>query len=573
MATKDNSSGFLSKVAKFVRHPTKDWSELDQIGVESEPEQEKGYDKQALKEMIERKRRNDFVRGREFDQLRKLRRNIPVVSSDANGRPSFFLASTTGHNSDERASTIKKIDDIEAQMSKQWWKGKQGESAGRSENSGSGSLSETGKGKVSEAVAAGSAATEFEQTRPPESLLLTEPGKGRAYATTQPIGLSEDTLARADAQSMMEFGNFGSNPSDTGAKDFSLSGLFSIDLGDSPVDPDTEEAAIRFANRDDAGAEAGLLAALRSDKVRPESAKAWSAALFDLYRATGQQDKFERMAIECAERFGQPAPSWFSTPELLGNTASAGGPVAWVCPEQLDLPALQALRAILGQTPAPWHLDWRALRGITAEAGQSLSELFAQWCEQPVTLHFSGIDELVDALRSCTPSGDRQVAMFWWRLRLDALRILHLQDEFELAALDFCVVHELSPPPWENPRCVCVGEDMNPSQVPSNDAQTEPMGLATLPATVLELRGEVLGEASESLGKLLAGSAVAQNVVISCDRLIRVDFSAAGSILNWVMAREAEGCQVQFRDVPCLVSAFFNVIGINEHAKVVLRSN
>jgi hypothetical protein len=59
---------------------------------------------------------------------------------------------------------------------------------------------------------------------------------------------------------------------------------------------------------------------------------------------------------------------------------------------------------------------------------------------------------------------------------------------------------------------------------------------------------------------------------VSCDKLVRVDFSAAGSILNWVAAREAEGCHVQFRDVPRLVAAFFKVIGIDEHARVVLRS-
>ena len=53
MVTIGKGSGFLSKVAKFVRHPTKDWSELDQVGVEAAPdtEQDKGYDKQALKEM------------------------------------------------------------------------------------------------------------------------------------------------------------------------------------------------------------------------------------------------------------------------------------------------------------------------------------------------------------------------------------------------------------------------------------------------------------------------------------------------------------------------------------------
>ena len=103
MVTKDNNSGLLSKMAKFVRNPTKDWSELDQI--EQEPEPELGYSKKSLKEMIERKRQNDFVRRREFDQLRKLRRNGPVVSADLAGRPSFFQSSIAS-NPDERAMTL-----------------------------------------------------------------------------------------------------------------------------------------------------------------------------------------------------------------------------------------------------------------------------------------------------------------------------------------------------------------------------------------------------------------------------------------------------------------------------------
>src|SRR5258708_18368448 len=63
------SGGLLSKVVRFVRHPTVNWSDLDGL----DGEQESQYSKQALKEMIERKRRNDFVRKREFDQLRRLR--------------------------------------------------------------------------------------------------------------------------------------------------------------------------------------------------------------------------------------------------------------------------------------------------------------------------------------------------------------------------------------------------------------------------------------------------------------------------------------------------------------------
>ena len=90
MATKDNNnSGLLSKVAKFVRNPTTNWTDLDSKP-DSEPDN--GYTKQALKEMIERKRQNDFVRKREFDQLRKLRNRDPGALANM-ARPSFFQTS------------------------------------------------------------------------------------------------------------------------------------------------------------------------------------------------------------------------------------------------------------------------------------------------------------------------------------------------------------------------------------------------------------------------------------------------------------------------------------------------
>ena len=89
MSAKDNNPSLLSKVAKFVRNPTTNWTDLDK----QDPEPEAGYSKQALKEMIERKRQNDFVRKREFDQLRKLRSRDPGSSPDLAGRPSYFQSS------------------------------------------------------------------------------------------------------------------------------------------------------------------------------------------------------------------------------------------------------------------------------------------------------------------------------------------------------------------------------------------------------------------------------------------------------------------------------------------------
>ena len=121
MAKEDSAPGLLSKMVKFVRNPATSWSDLDSV----QSEQDESVSKQLLKEMIERKRRNDFVRKREFDMLRKLRKREAMVGAglDPGERPSFFQSSMPSRP-DDRASTIKKIDEIEAQMSMHWWKTK-----------------------------------------------------------------------------------------------------------------------------------------------------------------------------------------------------------------------------------------------------------------------------------------------------------------------------------------------------------------------------------------------------------------------------------------------------------------
>lgn len=589
MATNDTSTGLLSKMAKFVRNPTKDWSELDK----PEPVQDSGYSKQALKEMIERKRQNDFVRRREFDYLRKLRRNGLAINTDMAGRPSFFQNSTTS-NLDERATTLKKIDEIEAHMSKQWWRGKQDEAEVQAAASPEVDLQNLVPGE--------DASTNYAATQQSELNADSDLGQPTDYESTKMgISTSDNLESLSDSQPGQGVNSAGGRTRDASTSEFSTSKLFSYELGENLADPELEEAAIRFANGDDAGAESGLLAALQADDVNPELADGWAAALFDLYRSTGQQARFDSVAIDYAQRFGRSAPAWFSTPELLGHNANpatvgqgaapeTSGQSLWECPPKLDFQALQSLLASSVNTNEPLHLNWRRLNAITTDAAKGLAGLFSEWCLTPVKLHFGGADVLESILKSLTPSGDKQVAMFWWQLRLDALRILRLQDEFELAALDFCVTYELSPPPWKDARCDLVHEstdaatphenaynlldDVEPGEpVDFGQASTMLMSMDSIPTSIVELSGEVLGDAVEAMDKLQIGLTGSNRLVISCARLIRVDFSAAGSILNWVAVREADGCHVQFRDVPRLVAVFFNVIGINEHARVVLRTS
>ena len=100
MEKEETSPGLLSKMVKFVRNPATSWSELDT----KESDRDEAVSMLLLKEMIERKRRNDFVRKREFDMLRKMRKRESMGGSNAEARPSFFQSSMPSRP-DDRAQT------------------------------------------------------------------------------------------------------------------------------------------------------------------------------------------------------------------------------------------------------------------------------------------------------------------------------------------------------------------------------------------------------------------------------------------------------------------------------------
>ena len=58
-----------------------------------------------------------------------------------------------------------------------------------------------------------------------------------------------------------------------------------------------------------------------------------------------------------------------------------------------------------------------------------------------------------------------------------------------------------------------------------------------------------------------------------CARLIRVDFIAAGDLLNWVLSKRSENRSVTFTELHRLVALFFGAMGINEHARVQVLRN
>jgi hypothetical protein len=56
-------------------------------------------------------------------------------------------------------------------------------------------------------------------------------------------------------------------------------------------------------------------------------------------------------------------------------------------------------------------------------------------------------------LHDAAPNGVRDADPAFWQLRLDALRMANRPDQFDEAAIDYCMTYEVSPPSWEPSQC------------------------------------------------------------------------------------------------------------------------
>jgi hypothetical protein len=187
------------------------------------------------------------------------------------------------------------------------------------------------------------------------------------------------------------------------------------------------------------------------------------------------------------------------------------------------------------------------------------------------------------ALQDAAPTGARDADPAFWVLRLDALRLANRPDQFDEAAIDYCVTYEVSPPSWERALCqVRIGGSGLSTQSPPlsqvsevatsflESAVDEHSGAVTMAS--VELAGQLVGDIGATLRQLDTQLAAAPLVTVSCLKLIRVDFIAAGDLLNWVLAKRGESRSVTFADAHRLVALFFGAMGINEHAGVRVRN-
>ncbi|MDR7332952.1 hypothetical protein [Roseateles asaccharophilus] len=573
---------FFRKVARFVANPTTDWSEINSR--QDDPEGDLA--KAELRAMVERKRRNDFVRKRELDMLRRIRREGLTPEQLA-----ALAASPSKLGDDERISEpsskidlgVKaKIDEIEQQMV--------GESFATTQAA---PKHQPGFFETSTRPVAFASTV----SAPPPPVVDSASGRVSEFSSPKEVErLSAPTPPAAVTMGAAIPPLSDSPPSrlpDLPPLDMPLS--FTLAESNAPMevqevvhDPELDEAVIAFANADYDTSERALTELVRPGGSRNLHGETW-LVLFDHYRATGAQGKFEVLAVEYAQQFGLSAPQWFSMPKLVAETTrqsnrspmAKAGQVSWTAPATLTADEVSVLQKRSETLPMPWVFDWGSVDDIEIEAAIQLRQLMRHWANQQVDQRWAGGDRFLNQLKELAPVGERDTDPALWMLRLEALRLANRPDQFDEAAIDYCVTYEVSPPSWERAKCrVRIGSEGGSTNSPvhstmQGEAQSSFLDTSVADVNVaqLDLMGQLSGDISETLRGLAAEVGEASLISICCTRLIRLDFMAAGDLLNWVLQRRTENRSVVFTDAHRLVALFFGAMGINEHAKVKVRIN
>jgi len=353
-----------------------------------------------------------------------------------------------------------------------------------------------------------------------------------------------------------------------------------IELGEPALPPDLEEAAILFANAQSAAAAATLEAAVERDDASP---RAWRM-LLDVLHATGRRADFEARCIAYAARFETSPPTWrdaggpAEAPRRVLSTVLV--PFGERIGDDTERAIEQARKA--AQQKRAMILDFSALESVDPEAALPLVRLLDVLIQTRREVTVRGAARLAEAARATIEPGRRDPCTGGWQLSLLALRLLGEQGAFEDLSIDYCVTFEVSPPSWEPvPPQLSLAMGSEPIAASADrraeaaallpGSQVEPVATAIGAPGSLPLCGELTGLIGGELGRLRGFAAERREVLIDARELRRLDFVAAGELLNEIVALKAAGKTVVIDEPSHVIEALLIVMGIRDLAPVRRR--
>jgi anti-anti-sigma regulatory factor len=346
------------------------------------------------------------------------------------------------------------------------------------------------------------------------------------------------------------------------------SGALNIDVSGTTLPPMIEEAAILFANGQTKESIESLRHAIGSGELENQVQTAW-VMLLDVFQATNQKAEFENTALDYAARFEASPPAWHeaTTPEQKPDAKKSAMAATVVFPTALDADVAKQIEQLQrgSATKRELQLDFGNAKTATADGADLIYKVLMAFKKAQREVTIAHADRLFDALMSSVEAGRKDSSDAGWLLALEALRLMNQQQRFDDLSIDYCVTYEVSPPPWE-PMPAWIKQSQG-----TTEAKLEASPKSGAEGNSFAVRGDLVGAIASELAELRAYSQSASSVVIDCRELRRVDFTAAGELLNVVATLRANGKQVLFVEPNWMVLALMVVMGLHDLAEIRRR--
>jgi ABC-type transporter Mla MlaB component len=316
--------------------------------------------------------------------------------------------------------------------------------------------------------------------------------------------------------------------------------------------PVVEEIAILYANGQLAVAEQMLVASL-TDAGLNDRTVWWM--LFDLFQLTGQQERFDDLAIDYASKFETSPPSWTDMRPPEGEALAYSG----VTPTQafagtLDAgigPQLERLLQ-LAETSPVLRLELNRIVAVEPAGCALLLHALQTLQARERELIVVAAAELAALIRTVVAVGQRNDTEACWLLLLELLQLLNREKEFEETSMDYCVTFEVSPPPF----------------VATQKVATASRQYASASSDRFMLPAVIEGDTAPLFEAIDAYAAAYDTLVFDCSRLARIDFAAAASWQGRLATLAAGGKKVECRDINHLVAALLRLLAFGDIARI-----
>jgi anti-anti-sigma regulatory factor len=322
-----------------------------------------------------------------------------------------------------------------------------------------------------------------------------------------------------------------------------------------------EQAAMLYSIDQAGAASAALEAAIADNDLGRYAQRAWGM-LFELYQIEGRRQDFERLAADYAAKFETSPPTWVAADQPV--SAAAPKPMSKSSVNlagALNAKAQESIKQVLkvAEKSPVVRLDVGKVTEVDEYGCGLLNGVLKQLKQARKECVIVGTDKLAQLVSKRTVPGERNHEQTWLLL-LELLQRLGNQEAFEEAAVNYAVTFEVSPPSFEVPKNRPVAK-----VEPEEDAEAE----AADTGCVLE--GVLTANTDDAFATIRGQAETTSEVLVDVSRLQRMDFVAATNLMNLVNALLASQKKVRLVKASHLLTALWEVIGLDRVARIETR--